>query len=161
MVLAGQQSPFHLKHLRFRLFAHVILHLIAPNWVVLKSHPVKLSITLPWPVSKKISSQTLLSINNSAAVKLSAGSVDSYLITGVFLAFLSNCLFLPPASPQKQGAEGLQGFLSCISSIFLLLWWMPQPRQELPSPGQDSGRRFWMLVFTWDRSQQFSGARGC
>lgn len=30
-LLAGQRGPFHLKHLRFHLFAHVILHLIAPN----------------------------------------------------------------------------------------------------------------------------------
>lgn len=53
-------------------------------------------------VSEKISSQTLLSINNSAAMRLSTGSVDNYLITSVFLPFQSNCLFLPPASSQKQ-----------------------------------------------------------
>lgn len=53
-------------------------------------------------VSEKISSQTLLTINNSAAGRLSTGSVDNYLITSVFLPFQSNCLFLPPASSQKQ-----------------------------------------------------------
>lgn len=53
-------------------------------------------------VSEKISSQPLLSINNSAAMRLSTGSVDNYLITSVFLPFQSNCLFLPPASSQKQ-----------------------------------------------------------
>lgn len=60
-------------------------------------------------VSKKISSQTLLSINNSAVVRLSTGSVDSYLITGVFLCFLSNCLFLPPASSQKPRCRRIAG----------------------------------------------------
>lgn len=53
-------------------------------------------------VSEKISSQTLLSINNSAAERLSTGSVDNYLITSLFLPFQSNCLFLPPGSSQKQ-----------------------------------------------------------
>ena len=104
MALSGQQSPFHLKYLCFQLFAHEILHLIAPNWVVLKTHPVELSITLPLPVSEKISSQTLLSINNSAAMKISAGSVDSYLITGVFLGFLSSSLLSTSSfSPKGRG----------------------------------------------------------
>lgn len=60
-------------------------------------------------VSRKISSQTLLSINNSAVVRLSTGSVDSYIVTGIFLHFLSNCLFLPPASSQKQRCRRIAG----------------------------------------------------
>jgi len=60
-------------------------------------------------VSKKISSQTHLSINNSVVVRLSTGTADSYLITGVFLRFLSNCLFLPPASSQKQRYRKIAG----------------------------------------------------